>query len=51
MGQSSQSNQIISNSDEDNMNFKMSYQTANDLIYGGTLKKKSSMSITDDKPY
>ena len=34
------------------MNFVMSYKTANDLIYGPTLKNKSSMNINDEEnPY
>jgi hypothetical protein len=51
LGQSSQSNQIIQNSEEDKMNFVMSYKTANDLIYGPTLKKKSTMNISEENPY
>ena len=30
------------------MNFVMSYKTANDLIYGQTVKRKSNMSLTED---
>ena len=53
MGQSSQSNQIIQNSDENKMNFVMSYKTANDLIYGQVPRNKSNLNIndSDNHPY
>tara|TARA_B110000285_G_C14939277_1_gene521189 strand:+ start:549 stop:860 length:312 start_codon:yes stop_codon:yes gene_type:complete len=44
----SQSNQIIQNSEEENMNFVMSYKTANDLIYRPELKTNSCMIIAEE---